>query len=218
VIIAAGLSAVMYLAAWGIVNGTLTLGDFVLANTYILQLYQPLGFFGFVYNEIKQALVDMERMFELLRESPDVPDRAGAEDLVVTNGVVRFENVSFAYGEREILSGVDFEIPAGHKLAVVGSSGAGKSTLSRLLFRFYDVSAGRITIDGQDLRDVKQASVAARHRDRSPGHGALQRQHRLQHRLRKARREPGGDRRGGPHGGAERVHRAPASGLCDPGG
>ena len=159
VIIAAGLSAVMYLAARGIVNGTLTLGDFVLANTYILQLYQPLGFFGFVYNEIKQALVDMERMFELLRESPDVPDRAGAEDLVVTNGVVRFENVSFAYGEREILSGVDFEIPAGHKLAVVGSSGAGKSTLSRLLFRFYDVSAGRITIDGQDLRDVKQASV-----------------------------------------------------------
>jgi ABC-type transport system involved in Fe-S cluster assembly fused permease/ATPase subunit len=158
-IIAAGLSAVMYLAAQGIVAGTLTIGDFVLANTYILQLYQPLGFFGFVYNEIKQALVDMERMFELLRESPDVPDRGGAKELVVTSGVVRFENVSFAYGEREILRGVDFEIPAGHRLAVVGSSGAGKSTLGRLLFRFYDVSGGRITIDGQDLREVKQASV-----------------------------------------------------------
>ncbi len=158
-IIAAGLSWVMYLAAQGIVAGRLTIGDFVLANTYLLQLYQPLGFFGFVYNEIKQALVDMERMFELLRETADVPDREGAPDLRANEGVVRFENVSFAYGDREILRGVDFEIGAGQRLAVVGSSGAGKSTLGRLLFRFYDVSGGRITIDGQDLRDVTQASV-----------------------------------------------------------
>jgi ATP-binding cassette subfamily B protein len=158
-IIAAGLTAVMYLAAQGIVDGRLTIGDFVLANTYILQLYQPLGFFGFVYNEIKQSLVDMEKMFVLLGEAPDVADVEGAPTLTITDAVVRFEDVSFSYGERAILRGVDFEIPAGHKLAVVGASGAGKSTLGRLLFRFYDVSGGRITIDGQDLRSVQQASV-----------------------------------------------------------
>lgn len=159
VIIASGLTAVMYLAAQGIVDGELSIGDFVLANTYLLQLYQPLGFFGFVYNEIKQALVDMEKMFVLLGEAPDVADEKDAPALVVTDAVVRFEDVSFSYGDRPILRGVDFEIPAGHKLAVVGSSGAGKSTLARLLFRFYDVSGGRITIGGQDIRDVQQASV-----------------------------------------------------------
>jgi len=158
-IIAAGLTAVMYLAAQGIVDGRLTIGDFVLANTYILQLYQPLGFFGFVYNEIKQSLLDMEKMFVLLGEAPDVADEPDAPPLKVTDAVVRFEDVTFSYGERAILRGVDFEIPAGHKLAVVGASGAGKSTLGRLLFRFYDVSGGRITIDGKDLRAVQQATV-----------------------------------------------------------
>jgi len=158
-IIAAGLTVVMYMAGQGIVDGELSIGDFVLANAYLLQLYQPLGFFGFVYNEIKQALVDMERMFVLLSEAPDVPDKSGAPDLEVVDAVVRFEQVSFSYGDRAILRGVDLEIPRGHKLAVVGSSGAGKSTLARLLFRFYDVSGGRITIGGQDIRDVKQASL-----------------------------------------------------------
>ncbi|MCB9596192.1 MAG: ABC transporter ATP-binding protein/permease [Sandaracinaceae bacterium] len=158
-IIAIGLTTIMYMAARGIVAHELSIGDFVLANTYLLQLYQPLGFFGFVYNEIKQALVDMEKMFVLLGELPQVADAPGAPELVVSDAVVRFEDVEFAYGERPILKGVTFEIPAGHKLAVVGSSGAGKSTLGRLLFRFYDVSGGRITIDGQDLRAVTQASL-----------------------------------------------------------
>jgi ATP-binding cassette, subfamily B, heavy metal transporter len=158
-IISVGLTAVMFLAAQGIVRGTMTLGDFVLANTYILQLYQPLGFFGFVYNEIKQALVDMEKMFVLLREAPEVDDAPGAPELTVDRAVVRFEDVSFSYGDREILRGVDFTIPHGHKVAVVGASGAGKSTLGRLLFRFYDPSRGRITIDGQDIKQVTQASV-----------------------------------------------------------
>ncbi|MEZ4336752.1 MAG: ABC transporter ATP-binding protein/permease [Sandaracinaceae bacterium] len=158
-IIATGLTTVMYMAARGIVDGHLSIGDFVLANTYLLQLYQPLGFFGFVYNEIKQALVDMERMFVLLGEAGDVADAPGAPALEVTDAVVRFEGVSFAYGERPILEGVDLEIPSGAKVAVVGASGAGKSTLARLLFRFYDVTAGRITVDGQDLREVTQASL-----------------------------------------------------------
>lgn len=161
-IIAGGLTLVMYMAGRGIVDGELSIGDFVLANTYLLQLYQPLGFFGFVYNEIKQALVDMERMFVLLAEDADVADRPGAPPLEVTDAVVRFEDVSFAYGDRPILRGVDLEIPAGAKVAVVGSSGAGKSTLARLLFRFYDVTGGRITIDGQDLREVTQASLRRR--------------------------------------------------------
>ncbi len=160
VIIAVGLTAVMWMAARGIVEDELGVGDFVLANTYLLQLYQPLGFFGFVYNEIKQALVDMERMFVLLAEPREIADAPDAPPLSVSEALVRFENVSFGYDPRRpILRGVDFEIPAGKKVAVVGSSGAGKSTLARLIFRFYDVDDGRITIDGQDIRSVQQSSV-----------------------------------------------------------
>jgi ATP-binding cassette subfamily B protein len=160
VIIAGGLTLVMTMAAQGIVDGRLNIGGFVLVNTYLLQLYQPLGFFGFVYNEIKQALVDIERMFELLREERDVADAPDAVDLEVASGTVSFEDVSFRYdARRPILDRVSFEIPAGHTVAVVGPSGGGKSTLGRLLFRFYDVDDGSIAIDGQDVRSVKQSSL-----------------------------------------------------------
>ena len=125
-------------------------------------LYVPLHFLGFVYREIRHSLADMERMFSLLDTNAEVKDKTGAPDLKITEGCVRFEHVDFGYDEkRQILFNVDFEIPAGNKLAIVGHSGAGKSTLSRLLFRFYDVSGGRILIDGQDIRQVTQKSVRA---------------------------------------------------------
>ncbi|WP_207483872.1 ABCB family ABC transporter ATP-binding protein/permease [Arenibaculum pallidiluteum] len=159
-IIAAGLTAVMWMAARGIANGTMTVGDFVLVNTYLLQLYQPLNFFGFVYREIKQALIDMEKMFELMGVDREVADRPGAADLATAGGTVAFEDVAFGYDPRRpILKGVSFTVPAGRTVAIVGPSGAGKSTVSRLLFRFYDVSGGRILIDGQDIRDVTQKSL-----------------------------------------------------------
>ncbi len=161
-IISVGMTIVMYMAGRGIVAGTLTVGDFVLANTYLLQLYQPLGFFGFVYREIKQALIDMERMFELLEVEREIADRPGAAPLRRDAGEVRFEDVSFYYDPRRpILKGVSFTAPAGGTVAIVGPSGAGKSTISRLLFRFYDASEGRILIDGQDVRDVTQSSLRA---------------------------------------------------------
>ena len=161
-IISAGLTIVMIMAADGIADGTMTIGDFVMANTYLIQLYQPLGFFGFAYREIKQALVDMERMFELRRVDAEVKDPPGAPPLKVTGGEVRFENVYFGYDPRRpILKAVSFTVPPGQTVAVVGPSGAGKSTISRLLFRFYDVNAGRILIDGQDIREVGQDSVRA---------------------------------------------------------
>src|SRR5262249_61042595 len=117
---------------------------------------------GMVYREIKQAVIDIERMFSILAREPEIKDKAGAKPLVVKRGTIRFENVSFAYDpDRQILKGVSFEVPAGHRVAVVGPSGAGKSTISRLLFRFYDVTGGRILIDGQDLRDVTQHSLRA---------------------------------------------------------
>ncbi|MBN8898719.1 MAG: ABC transporter ATP-binding protein/permease, partial [Rhodospirillales bacterium] len=136
---------------------------FVLVNTYLLQLYQPLNFLGMVYMTIKQGLVDMEQMFRLLRVNQEVADRPGARPLDPYGpGEVRFEDVHFGYGpDREILKGVSFTVPAGSKLAIVGPTGAGKSTISRLLFRFYDVTGGRILIDGQDLRDVTQESLRA---------------------------------------------------------
>ena len=161
-IISAGLTLVMWMAAQGIAEGRYTLGDFVLVNTYLLQLYSPLSFFGFIYREIKQAIIDMERMFELLDQDREIADRPGARDLAVSGAEVEFRDVRFGYDERRpILKGVSFRIPAGKTVAVVGPSGAGKSTIARLLFRFYDTDAGAILIDGQDLREVTQQSVRA---------------------------------------------------------
>jgi ATP-binding cassette subfamily B protein len=162
VIISLGLTAVMVMSAQGIVAGTMTVGDFVLANTYLIQLYQPLNFFGFVYREIKQALIDIETMFRLLAVDTEIADKPAAPDLVLGGGEVRFEDVAFGYdARRPILKGVSFAVEPGRSLAIVGPSGAGKSTVSRLLYRFYDVDGGRIVIDGQDIRDVTQASLRA---------------------------------------------------------
>ncbi|MEK7191591.1 MAG: ABC transporter ATP-binding protein/permease [Pseudomonadota bacterium] len=159
-IIAVGVTILMLLAGNGVVRGTMTLGDLVLVNAFLIQLYMPLHFLGFVYREIRHSLADMERMFGLLDRNTEVEDKPGAPNLMVRTGQIRFEHASFHYdANRKILHDVDFEIPAGHKVAVVGSSGAGKSTLARLLFRFYDVSGGRILIDGQDIREVSQLSL-----------------------------------------------------------
>lgn len=162
-IIAIGVTAMMALAAQGVANKTMTLGDLVLVNAYLIQLFIPLNFLGTVYREIRNALTDMEKLFGLLHRPPEIIDAADATQLSANRGEVRFEQVGFAYdARRPILREVSFVIPAGHKLAVVGASGAGKSTLSRLLFRFYDVSDGRILVDGQDIRQVTQASLRKR--------------------------------------------------------
>ncbi|MGB0935757.1 MAG: ABCB family ABC transporter ATP-binding protein/permease [Alphaproteobacteria bacterium] len=159
-IIALGLMIVMMMAGQGVVDGTMTIGDFVLVNTYLLQLALPLGFLGFAYREIKLALVDMEYMFELAEVDREITDKPDAKDLQIQRGAITFDSVNFSYNpERPILKGLSFEVPAGHTVAIVGASGAGKSTLSRLLFRFYDVSQGAITIDGQDIRDITQHSL-----------------------------------------------------------
>lgn len=161
-VIALAVTALMWRAAVGIVDKDLTLGDLVMVNVLMIQLYIPLNFLGVMYREITQALIDTEKMFRLLDEHREVADKPNAPALEVRGAAIRFENVDFGYNaNRQILHGVSFDIPAGKTVAVVGSSGAGKSTLSRLLFRFYDVNAGRITFDGQDLRDVKQASLRA---------------------------------------------------------
>jgi ATP-binding cassette subfamily B protein len=157
-----GLAAAMVMCAYGIMAGTQTVGDFVMINAIMIQLYQPLNFMGMVYREIKQAIIDIENMFALLGLKPEIEDRPGATPLAVTHGAIRFDDVTFAYDpERQILQGISFEVPAGRTVAVVGPSGAGKSTISRLLFRFYDVTGGRILIDGQDIRDVTQKSLRA---------------------------------------------------------
>jgi len=162
VIFTIGLTATMLMCAIGVRNGTNTVGDFVMVNTMMIQLYQPLNFMGMVYREIKQGVIDIEKMFGVLARKPEVQDAAGAPPLRVTSGRVQFENVSFAYDpDRPILKGISFEVPAGKTVAIVGPSGAGKSTISRLLFRLYEVSGGRILIDGQDIRDVTQASLRA---------------------------------------------------------
>jgi len=159
-IISCGLTAVMILSARGIVQGTMTVGDFVLANTYLMQLYQPLNLFGFVYREIKQALIDIEEMFRILSVSPEITDLPGASELIVGSGSIRFDKISFSYDvRRPILDNVNIDLPAGSRIAVVGPSGSGKSTLSRLLFRFYDVDQGQVTVDGQDIRSVSQVSL-----------------------------------------------------------
>ncbi len=157
-----GLTVCMLLAARGIVNGTHTIGDFVMINAMLIQLYMPLNFLGMIYRELRQGLVDIEAMFELLGQSPEVKDKPGAQPLQVGEGQVRFENVYFSYDpQRPILKGVDFEVPAGKMVAIVGPSGAGKSTISRLLFRFYEPNSGRILIDGQDIGDITQVSLRA---------------------------------------------------------
>ncbi len=159
-IIGAGLMAVMFLAAQGVVQKELTVGDFVLLNTYLIQLYLPLNFLGFVYRETKQSLVDMEKMFELLHIHAEVKDSSNAQPLKPAGGRVEFKAVSFHYvKERQILSHINFVIPSGNTVAVVGPSGSGKSTLARLLFRFYDVSTGELLIDGQNVKDITQDSL-----------------------------------------------------------
>ncbi|HZP70562.1 MAG TPA: ABC transporter ATP-binding protein/permease [Pseudolabrys sp.] len=160
VIFTIGLGAVMVMCALEIQSGNKTVGDFVLINAMMIQLYQPLNFMGMVYREIKQAITDIELMFSILAREPEIKDVANAPQLKVKDGTIRFENVSFAYDPaRPILRGISFEVPAGKTVAVVGPSGAGKSTISRLLFRFYDLSGGRITIDGQDIAQVAQKSL-----------------------------------------------------------
>jgi ATP-binding cassette subfamily B protein len=155
-----GLTTCMIMAARGVANGTMTVGDFVMINAYLIQLYQPLHMLGFVYREIKQGLIDIETMFLLLDVKAEVTDRPGARDLEVEDAKITFQNVSFAYDpERPIIRNLSFEVPAGRTIAIVGPSGAGKSTLSRLLFRFYDVTDGVIAIDGQNIAEVTQASL-----------------------------------------------------------
>ena len=161
-IVAIGITALMLLAADEVVKGTMTLGDLVLVNVFMIQLYMPLHFLGFVYREIRHALADMEKMFGLLHEHREIADAPDAQELSVGRAEVRFEGVCFGYApDRQILFEVSFAIPEGHTVAVVGASGAGKSTLSRLLFRFYDVQQGRILINGQDIRQVTQSSLRA---------------------------------------------------------
>jgi ATP-binding cassette, subfamily B, heavy metal transporter len=159
-IIASAVTLLVWRATEGVVAGTMTLGDLVLVNALMIQLYVPLNFLGVIYREIKQSMIDMEKMFALLGQNREIADAPGAKPLVHAGGVVRFEHVRFGYDpDRTILHDISFEIPAGKTVAVVGPSGSGKSTLARLLFRFYDVNAGRISIDGQDIREVTQQSL-----------------------------------------------------------
>jgi ATP-binding cassette, subfamily B, heavy metal transporter len=161
-IIAIAVTLIMWRATAGVVAGTMTIGDLVLVNGFMLQLYVPLNFLGVIYREIKQAMADMERLFNLINEHAEITDSPGAKPLVLRGAEVRFEHVDFFYEPaRQILFDVSFTIAAGHNIAVVGPSGSGKSTLGRLLYRFYDVAAGRILIDGQDLRDAQQRTLRA---------------------------------------------------------
>ncbi|MGI9404026.1 MAG: ABCB family ABC transporter ATP-binding protein/permease [Hyphomicrobium sp.] len=162
VIFTTSMTACMLLAAQGVIAGTHTIGEFVMINALMIQLYMPLNFMGTVYREIKQGLVDLESMFALLQVTPEIKDKPSAKPLTVTKGDIRFENVSFAYEpDRQILKDLSFEVPPGKMVAIVGPSGAGKSTISRILFRFYDIQSGRVTIDGQDIRNVTQKSLRA---------------------------------------------------------
>jgi ATP-binding cassette subfamily B protein len=158
----AGTVVILVMAAYGVIGGRLTVGDFVLLNTFLIQIYRPLNQIGFVYRELRQSLTDIEEMFHLLDQQPEIGDKPGAGGLDIGNPSIRFDNVLFHYDpDRPILKGVSFEVPAGKTVAIVGPTGAGKSTISRLLYRFYDVTGGAITINGQDLRDVTQHSLRA---------------------------------------------------------
>ena len=162
IIVATGLTGITIMAGYEVAAGTMTIGDFVLVNTYLLQLYIPLNFLGFVYREIKQSLTDMEAMFSILSVEREIEDAPDAPPLHVTAGTIEFEDVRFRYEERRgILDGITFRVPPGTTTAIVGASGAGKSTISRILFRFYDIEAGSVQIDGQDVRDVSQESLRA---------------------------------------------------------
>lgn len=162
VILNLGIITVMVLAALEVQRGTMSVGDFVMVNAYMIQLQMPLNILGFVFRDVRQSLVDMEDMLDLLHQPPEITDKPGAPDLVVREGVVRLDHVDFGYSpDRQILRDVSIEVPAGHSLAIVGHTGSGKSTIGRLLFRFYDVGAGSLSIDGQDIRDVTQESLHA---------------------------------------------------------
>jgi len=162
VIFYGGFIVISVMAVNGVMNKTLTLGDFVLLNTFLMQIYRPLNFIGFVYRELRQGLTDIEEMFKLLDQPAEIQDKPDAKPLAISGPVIKFDNVTFNYDpERPILKGVSFEVPAGKTVAIVGPTGAGKSTISRLLYRFYDVTGGAITIDGQDLRDITQESLRA---------------------------------------------------------
>jgi len=161
-IIATGVTLIMLMASQGVVSGEMSMGDLVLVNAFMIQMFIPLNFLGIVYSQLKHALSDMDRMFTLIEEQPEIRDVENAPALQISKGTLRFEHVDFHYHpDRTILHGVDFEIPSGKKVAIVGPSGAGKSTLARLIFRFYDVSNGRILIDAQDIREVSQHSLRA---------------------------------------------------------
>lgn len=162
ILFTSGMIICMAMAAYDVAQGAITVGDFVMVNAFMIQLYLPLNFLGTVYRDIKQGLIDIEAMFDLLHVAPDIRDKPGASDLEVENGVVAFDNVSFAYDpQRPIIKQLSFEVPAGRTVAIVGPSGAGKSTISRLLYRFYELTGGSVTIDGQDISDVTQTSLRA---------------------------------------------------------
>jgi ATP-binding cassette subfamily B protein len=162
IIASVGLVSVMALSAFGIKNGSLSVGDLVMVNALLIQLFIPLNLLGTVYRDISQALIDMETMFGLLHRPQEISDKPDAKPLAVRGGEVRFDNVIFSYEpERVVLKGISFTVPAGKTVAVVGPSGAGKSTISRILYRFYDIQSGSVTIDGQDIRDVTQSSLRA---------------------------------------------------------
>ena len=204
VIIAIAVTLILWRATQGVIDGTMSVGDLFLVNTYMIQLYIPLNFLGVLYREIKQSLSDMEKSVFPAGPAPRDCRCAGRTAAAPSRSVsaeIRFSHVDFSYeSKRQILFDVDFTIAAGTTTAVVGHSGSGKSTLSRLLFRFYDIQGGAISIDGQDLRDVTQASLRHGHRHRAARHGAVQRHHRVQHSLRQARCHAGGSDRGSQGG------------------